>query len=91
MEGFLLFIFWVILIFYLFRLFFRYGLPWLLSRYVRKMQEKMQGTHQAKQKPKEGEVKVKMPGNDQPRVDPDIGEYVDFEEVKDNNKPENEK
>lgn len=91
MEGFLLFIFWIILIFYLFRLFFRYGMPWLLSRYFRKMQEKMRDTHQAKKETKHGEVKVKMSGNDQPRVDPNIGEYVDFEEVKDNNKPENEK
>jgi len=32
----------------------------------------------------EGEIKVKYKDNTQTRVDPDIGEYVDFEEIKDN-------
>ncbi len=90
MEEFLLFVFWVILVFYLFKLFFRYGLPWLLSRYIKKMQQKMHAQQQPKQETKEGEVKVKMPGQDHPRVDPNIGEYVDFEEIKENNKPDNE-
>ena len=91
MEGFFLFIFWVILIFYLFRLFFRYGLPWLLGRYIRKMQDRMGRPQQSKNESNDNEIKVKMSVNEQPKVDPDIGEYVDFEEIKENNKSENEK
>ena len=39
----------------------------------------------------EGEVKVKYKENAHTRVDPDIGEYVDFEEINDNNPPDESK
>lgn len=84
MESFLLFIFWVIFIYYAFRLFLRYALPWLLARYFRKMQRNMGHAPDNRQKEQEGQVKVKYKETTQPRVDPDIGEYVDFEEIKDN-------
>ncbi|MBZ0242180.1 MAG: DUF4834 family protein [Bacteroidales bacterium] len=91
MESFLLFIFWVIFIFYAFRLFLRYGLPWLLARYFRKMQRNMGQRPQNEPRKQEGEVKVKYKDSTQTRVDPDIGEYVDFEEIKDNNNQDESK
>ena len=84
MESFLLFIFWVIFIYYAFKLILRFVLPWLLARYFRKMQRNMGQRPQSESHQQEGEIKVKYKDNSQARVDPDIGEYVDFEEIKDN-------
>ncbi len=39
----------------------------------------------------EGDIKVKYKENATTRVDPDIGEYVDFEEIKDNTPPDESK
>ena len=91
MESFLLFIFWVIFTYYAFKLFLRYGLPWLLARYFRKMQRNMGQSPQNNSHQQEGEVKVKYKENAHTRVDPDIGEYVDFEEINDNNPPDESK
>ena len=83
------FLFWVILffviIYYGFKLFFRYGLPWILSRFVQKQQEKYnrnQGFNPDKQ---EGDVTVKNNASKQEKNDAGFGEYVDFEDIKDNN------
>ena len=74
-----------ILLGYAFRLFFRYGLPWLMGRYVKKQQEKYyQGFNQAggnAYQKKEGEVKIKQPRKKSKKDGGDFGEYVDFEEV----------
>ena len=77
-----------ILLGYAFRLFLRYGLPWLMGRYVKKQQEKFyQGFDQpggnAYQK-KEGEVEIKKPRKKNKKDEGDFGEYVDFEDL--NNK-----
>ncbi|MBU1371095.1 MAG: DUF4834 family protein [Bacteroidetes bacterium] len=85
METFFLFIFWVLFIFYAFRLFLRYVLPWIIGRYIRKMQDKMGQSQNKNSRQKEGEVKLNYKESEHSRVDPDIGEYVDFEEIKDNN------
>jgi hypothetical protein len=85
MEDFLLVVFWIIVAFYLLRLGLRFFLPRLINRFVRKMSERMSGTQQTKSK-KEGEISVKYNPVETPRIDPDAGEYVDFEEIKDNNK-----
>ncbi|MDA3943989.1 MAG: hypothetical protein PF694_10675 [Bacteroidetes bacterium] len=85
METFFLFIFWVLFIFYAFRLFLRYVLPWIIGRYIRKMQDKMGQSQNKNNQQKEGEVKLNYKESEHSRVDPDIGEYVDFEEIKDNN------
>lgn len=83
------FILSVILIFillgYAFRLFLRYGLPWLMSRYVKKQQEKFyQGFDQAggkTQQKKEGEIKIKQPRKKTKKDEGDFGEYVEFEDL----------
>lgn len=74
-----------ILLGYAFRLFLRYGLPWLMGRYVKKQQEKFyQGFNQAggnAYQKKEGEVKIKQPRKKSKKDDGDFGEYVDFEDI----------
>jgi hypothetical protein len=86
LEVFLTIVFVFILLYYGFRLFLRYGLPWLLTRHIRKQQQKFYGandqTQENARKRKEGEVKIKNPGNDKKKKkDEEFGEYVDFEEV----------
>ncbi|MCB2208987.1 MAG: DUF4834 family protein [Bacteroidetes bacterium] len=74
-----------ILLGYAFRLFLRYGLPWLMGRYVKKQQEKFyQGFNQSREnayQKKEGEVKIKQPRKKSKKDDGDFGEYVDFEDI----------
>ncbi|MBU2466663.1 MAG: hypothetical protein KJ615_10000, partial [Bacteroidetes bacterium] len=73
METFFLFIFWVLFIFYAFRLFLRYVLPWIIGRYIRKMQDKMGQSQNKNSRQKEGEVKLNYKESEHSRVDPDIG------------------
>ncbi len=87
METLLLIIFWIILIFYLFKLAIRYVLPWFVKRYIRNMQRNMHDYNQKTQQ-QQGGMKVRQSQKDEPKIDPDVGEYVDFEEIKDNNKTE---
>jgi hypothetical protein len=86
METLLLIIFWLIVVYYAFTLGIRYLLPWIVSRYIRRMQRNMH--NYSKKQQKDGEMNVKYTGQDDPRINPDAGEYVDFEEIKDNNKTE---
>ena len=77
----------IILLGYAFRLFLRYGLPWLMGRYVKKQQEKFyQGFDQTggnTYQKKEGEIKIKQPRNKSKNDEGDFGEYVDFEDIND--------
>ena len=81
----------VILIFlllgYAFRLFFRYGLPWLMNRYMKSQKQKFyegfdQTTGNSRDN-KEGEVEIKQTRKKTKKDDNDFGEYVDFEDVDD--------
>lgn len=80
---------WIIFIFlaigYGFKLFFRYGMPWLLSYFMKQQQEKFSraaGQTQRPEKKTEGEVKLKSKKkNRQTKDDREFGEYVDFEEM----------
>jgi len=85
MESFLLFVFWVLVAFYAFRLAFRYLMPWLLKRFFNKLQQNMSNAQQQAKPRKEGEVNVNYTPVDSPRIDPNLGEYVDFEDIQDNN------
>lgn len=83
------FLFTVIIVFillgYLFKLFFRYALPWIMGRYMKKQQEKFyQGFNQqggANTYTKEGDVKIRQNQKKKHKDDDDFGEYVDFEDV----------
>ncbi len=79
---------WIILIFFIlgygFRLFFRYAMPWLLTLFLKKQQEKFsQMTGQQQQETKnEGDVNIrKTRKTNKSKEDSDFGEYVDFEDV----------
>lgn len=76
-----IFLFFVI-VYYGFRFFLRYALPWLISRFVRNQQEKYQNRNNPYSSGPEGEVKVRKPGRKKKKNDDGFGEYVDFEEVK---------
>ena len=72
---------------YAFRLFFRYGLPWLMGRYMKSQQQKYYegfkrsaGNNSDKE---EGEVEIRQARKKVKKDDVDFGEYVDFEDVDD--------
>ena len=79
--GFLYFLLGLFLLGLLFQLFFRYILPLILLRYVRKKQKQQEQFFN--KNPKEGEIKIKKQGDNKNHLDPDVGEYVDFEDVDD--------
>ncbi len=85
MEKALITIFWIIFIFYLLRLAMRYLLPWLLARFMRKMAKNMQqkGFSQAhnQQQKSDNDIYVDTGQASKQKIDPDIGEYVDFEDI----------
>ncbi len=85
MEWFIKFILVIATIYIVGYAFFRYLLPWLLRRFVRKIAQKMnvQFEEPAKKK-KQGEINIDFvpenkASNDSTVVD---GDYVDFEEIK---------
>jgi len=79
--GIILFFSFFILFYYLVKIFFRYVLPWLLKRYVKKQQEKFGQNAWKQEEPKEGEVTIKKTMQTKPKDDNGFGEYIDFEEV----------
>ncbi|MEN8224436.1 MAG: DUF4834 family protein [Bacteroidota bacterium] len=88
MEGFLNFIFILILIWLGFSLFIRYVFPRLLLYWVKRKQKKMMDQMGIKpddkkeKKAKEGEVNIdQVPQKDKKGSTENMGEYVDFEEV----------
>ena len=87
LEFFLTVILIVLLLGYAFRLFFRYGLPWLMGRYMKSQQQKFyDGFDQSagnKKRKNEGEVEVKQSRKKTKKDDNDFGEYIDFEDVDD--------
>ena len=81
------FILTVILVFFIIsflgKLFFRYVLPWWLARFVKKQQKKYERQFYNEEKIN-GEEKIRYKNSDiEGSVNPDVGEYVDFEEIDD--------
>ncbi len=87
LEFFLTVILIFLLLGYAFRLFFRYGLPWLMGRYMKSQQQKFyEGFDQTagnSRDTKEGEVEIKKTRKKKKKDDNDFGEYIDFEDVDD--------
>jgi hypothetical protein len=77
---------WVIFIFigfyYGFQLFFRYVLPWLLTRFIKKQQEKFANMNQGRASQDEIRVNTNKK-KESTKDDGSFGEYVDFEEIED--------
>jgi len=84
-SGFFIFIFIFVLLYYGSKLFFRYGLPWLIMHFVRKQQDKFNngfGQEEPFGEKEEGEMRVKTQQESKGKTDDkDFGEYVDFEEI----------
>lgn len=81
MEVLLGIILFFVILYYGFKLFLRYVLPWLLGRFVRKQQAKygqQQNNYSGK---REGDVRVTPDKSTKPRKDTGFGEYVDFEDM----------
>ena len=71
-----------VLIYYALKLFLRFGLPWLIGRFMRNQQNKYQQQQGFGKQKKEGEVRVKMTKTEKEKDDSGFGEYVDYEDVK---------
>lgn len=82
MDIFLGIILFFVLLYYALKLFLRYGLPWLIDRFMRNQQNKYQQQQGFNQDRKEGEVRVKMDKRKKGKDDSSFGEYVDYEDVK---------
>ena len=73
----------IIAVYYGFRLLFRYLIPFLLGRFIKKQQQKFydqQGGQSCYSKDKEGTVKVKSKTRSSQKND-ELGEYVEYEEI----------
>lgn len=83
MKVFLGIIVFFMLLWYALKIFLRYGLPWLIARFVRKQAEKQSQYQQSSGiETEEGEIKLKTDTKQKPKDSTDFGEYVDFEDVK---------
>lgn len=73
-----------ILIYLLFSILIRYVFPYLIKRHFRKTQEKFYGkSTESKKRKKEGAVNIDYdPNNNNKKNGDDLGEYVDYEEIK---------
>jgi len=87
MDALLRFILIVVIVYYGFKLVARYVMPWIISRFIKKQQEKfnnMNGFPNANNNtPNEGEVHIKTKKTNRPNKNEKFGEYVDFEDVDD--------
>lgn len=83
--GFLRVLFIMIVVYYLFKLIMRYVAPFLLSIFIKKVQNRMMNNmgEQTDSKPKkEGEVNVDyIPKKTKPPKKDELGDVIDFEEV----------
>ncbi len=85
MEVLLKIVLFFFILSFLGRLFFRYVLPWWLKRYVKKKQQEFNQQFYNNGQPKpEGETSIHKDSEDA-KVNPEVGEYIDFEEIDDNN------
>jgi hypothetical protein len=74
----------IILIYYLAKLFARYVLPLLARYFIRRSQKAYQKQHQ-QPKRKVGDMNIEYEP-EKTKTKDDLGEYVDYEEIKDSNK-----
>ncbi len=86
METLLWIIFIFILLGYAFKFFLKYGLPWLLGRFIRNQQEKFGGfggqNGYNTAGTAEGDIRVKTnTKNKKPKNDDGFGEYVEYEDL----------
>jgi hypothetical protein len=87
MDFLLRFILIVVIVYYGFKLVARYVMPWVITRFIKKQQEKfnnMNGAPNSNHNEKnDGEVHIKTKQSKKHKNDNRFGEYVDFEDVDD--------
>ena len=74
----------IVVVYYTIKLFARYVLPLLARYFIRRSQKTYQKQYQQPKK-KMGEMNVEYQPEKKEKLD-DLGEYIDYEEVKDTNK-----
>jgi len=70
-----------VLIYYAFKLFLRYGLPWLLARFFKKQQDKFNQQQTNSKNREEGEVRISNSTSKKTKDDKTFGEYVEYEDL----------
>jgi len=87
MNAFLNFILVLVIVYYGFKLVARYVVPWVITRFIKKQQEKfnnMNGFPDTNPNATNGgEVHVVTKQKNKTKGDDNFGEYVDFEDVED--------
>lgn len=85
LVGLLRTIFAIFVFYYLFRFIFRLIAPYLLAKGMNKMNDhlKREQSFKAQKKREEGKVTIQNNRDSEKKISPDLGEYVDYEEVKD--------
>ena len=84
------FLLFIILVYLFFRLLGRYILPWLVRRYMKNVEKKFyqdqyQEKSKQKKRKKEGDINIntKSSKSSSKGSDDELGDYVDFEEIDD--------
>lgn len=72
------------LVYYLMRLVFRFVIPWLLTKYVKHVQNQVfsQQGNSSPKSPPPGEITVEQTQQSSKAFNSQDGEYVDYEEIK---------
>lgn len=75
----------ILIVYYVFKFISRYILPFFLKKMVENVQQKFNEQQQSQQQPAKGKVGEtvisKVPS--EPKSNKEVGDYVDYEEVKD--------
>lgn len=72
----------ILVVYYAIKFISRLVMPYLIKKVVTQAQDRMHQQQQGHMK-EEGEVTLQMKQNQHTKYNPDEGEYVDFEEIKD--------
>ena len=79
------FLCWLFIVYYLIKIFVRLLAPILLTRFINKIQERFrnQYNNSKNSNEKEGQVTLEKKNNSSKTKLDNVGDYIDFEEVKD--------
>jgi hypothetical protein len=72
----------ILVVYYLFKLIARYVLPWIAKYFIKKVSRQYQDQNREPPRKKEGEISIDYKPEKKTKLD-DLGEYVDYKEVKD--------
>jgi hypothetical protein len=82
MEFLLKFVLTIVVLYVLGYFFLKVVLPWMLKRFVRKMQKRMDPNYSEPKKRKAGEINIDfIPESKSTKPEKDNVEYVDYEEI----------